>query len=192
MTAKEAINKISVMLGVAQEGETAETQEVKLEEATLVDGTKVRVDGEFEVGKPLFVITDEGDVYAPEGKHETESGLVLSVDGNGVITSIEEKETETEASEEEEFEATEEVEEEVVSLSQEVVGQVMDVLTRMEETITNLETRLNATEEEFHAFRNEPAGKKITNNLGDVQKNEGDLATARFEKLVEFRNQTKR
>lgn len=196
MTAKEAINKISVMLGVAQDGETVETQEVNLAEATLLDGTKVRVDGDFEVGKPLFVITDEGDVYAPEGKHETEDGLVISVDADGVITAIEEKEAEEEAPAEEapvaEAEAELEAEETTISLSEEVVGNIMEVLNRMEGTITALENRLNATEEEFHAFKNEPAGKKITNNLNEVQKNEQDLASARFNKLVEFRNQTKK
>jgi hypothetical protein len=188
MTAKEAINKISVMLGVAQEGETAETQ-VNLAEATLLDGTKVRVDGDFEVGKPLFVITEEGDVYAPEGKHETETGLVISVDADGVITAIEEKEATEEAPAEEEAELEAETS---VSLSEEVVSQVMDALNAISENISALETRLNATEEEFHTFRNEPAGKKITNNLNEVQRNEDDLATARFNKLVEFRNQTKK
>ena len=191
MTAKEAINKISVMLGVAQEGETVETQEVNLAEATLLDGTKVRVDGDFEVGKPLFVITDEGDVYAPEGQHETEDGKVISVDADGVITAIEEKEAEEEAPVEE-AEAELEAEETTISLSEETVNNVMEALNRISENITALENRLNATEEEFHAFRNEPAGKKITNNLNDVQKSEDDLSTARFNKLVEFRNQTKR
>ena len=192
MTAKEAINKISVMLGVAQEGETAETQ-VNLAEATLLDGTKVRVDGDFEVGKPLFVITEEGDVYAPEGKHETETGLVISVDADGVITAIEEKEAEEEAPEEAPAEEEAELEAETsVSLSEEVVSQVMNALNAISENISALETRLNATEEEFHTFKNEPAGKKITNNLNEVQKTENDLAAARFNKLVEFRKQTKK
>lgn len=194
MTAKEAINKISVMLGVAQDGETTDTA-VELAEATLLDGTKVRVDGDFEVGKPLFVITDEGDVYAPEGKHETESGLVISVDADGVITAVEEKEAEEEAPEEAPAEAEAELEAEVettISLSEEVVGNIMEVLNRMEGTITALENRLNATEEEFHAFRNEPAGKKITNNLAEITANENSLAEARFNKIVEFRKQTKK
>jgi len=187
MTAKEAINKISVMLGVAQDGETADTQ-IKLAEATLLDGTKVRVEGDFEVGKPLFVVTAEGDVYAPEGKHETEDGLIISVDANGVITAIDEK-----AADEVPAEAEAELEAETaISLSEEVVNNVMNALNKISENITALENRLNATEQEFHAFRNEPAGKKITNNLNEVQKTEGDLATARFNKLVEFRNQTKR
>ena len=194
MTAKEAINKISVMLGVAQDGETTSAQDVKLEEATLLDGTKVRVEGDFEVGKPLFVITEEGDVYAPEGTHETETGLLLSVDADGVITSIEEKQAEEEAPAEApaEAEAELEAEETTISLSEEVVGNIMEVLTRMEENITKLETRLDSTAEEFHAFKNEPAGKKITNNLAEITKNENSLAEARFNKIVEFRKQTKK
>jgi len=193
MTAKEAINKISVMLGVAQEGETAETQ-VNLAEATLTDGTKVRVEGEFEVGKPLFVVTDEGDVYAPEGKHETEDGLVLTVDAEGVITAIDEMAAEEEAPvEEAEAELEAETEEETtVSLSEEVVSQVMDALNTIGAKIEALESRMDTSEQEFHAFKNEPAAGKITNNLNDSNKSQGELADARWKKIVEFRNQTKK
>lgn len=64
--------------------------EEEMDEAVLTDGTKVMTDeGKFEVGKPLFVITQEGDkVPAPEGSHITESGIELVVDAAGVITGV--------------------------------------------------------------------------------------------------------
>lgn len=197
MTAKEAIKQISVMLGVAQEGETAETVvEIQLAEYELVDGTMVKCEGDkLEVGKELFVVTEEGDIPAPEGKHQTKDGLVVSVDAEGVITEVEEVVEEEESAEEvaEEFEteATEEVTEETtVSLSEEVVSQVMDALNTIGAKIEALEGRMDTSEQEFHAFKNEPAAGKITNNLNDSNKSQGELADARWKKIVEFRNQT--
>lgn len=177
MTANEAIKKIKVMLGVEQVVETVET-EIQLAEATLVDGTIVKVEGEFEVGKQLLVVTAEGDIAAPEGIHETTDGLLVTVDAQGVITNLEET---TKESEEVEAKASTE-------LSEDFVNQIVNIL---DNKFKEFETKLQTLNHEFTAFRNEPAGKKITNNLNDVQKTEGDLATARYEKLVEFRNQTK-
>ena len=177
MTANEAIKKIKVMLGVEQVVETVET-EIQLAEATLVDGTIVKVEGEFEVGKQLLVVTAEGDIAAPEGIHETTDGLLVTVDAQGVITNLEET---TKESEEVEAKASTE-------LSEDFVNQIVNIL---DNKFKEFETKLQTLNHEFSAFKNEPAGKKITNNLNDVQKTEGDLATARYEKLVEFRNQTK-
>jgi hypothetical protein len=72
MTAHEALGKIRVMLGLEEvESETTvvetktETTNIELAEATLLDGTIVKTEGEFEVGKQLFVVTEEGDIPAP-------------------------------------------------------------------------------------------------------------------------------
>jgi hypothetical protein len=176
MTAAEAIKTIKVMLGVDQVVETTVT-EVKLAEATLVDGTVVKVEGEFEVGKQLVVVTAEGDVPAPEGIHETTEGLLVTVDAEGVITSLEEKEEEVEA------EATE------ATLSEDFVKQIVNII---DNRFNELNNKLQNLNQEFSAFRNEPAGKKITNNLNETNSIQGDIATARFEKIVEFRNQTKK
>ena len=178
MTANEAIKKIKVMLGVEQVVETVET-EIQLAEATLVDGTIVKVEGEFEVGKQLLVVTAEGDIAAPEGIHETTDGLLVTVDAQGVITNLEET---TKESEEVEAKASTE-------LYEDFVNQIVNIL---DNKFKEFETKLQTLNHEFSAFRNEPAGKKITNNLNEVQRTEGDLATARYEKLVEFRTQTKK
>lgn len=189
MTAKEAIKQISVMLGVAQDGETAETQ-VEFAKATLVDGTEVYCENDFAEGEQLFVVTEEGNIPAPEGSHETEDGRIISVDAGGKIVKVEEK-VEAEDEIEEEVEAELAEESTTVSLSEETTNQIIDLLTKMGESIDALETRLNTTEQEFHEFRNEPGGKKITNNLGEVQKTHNDLAAARFNKILEFRKNNK-
>ena len=60
-------------------------------EATLTDGTQVVFEGEAPaVGGTLNVVAAEGQVPAPDGVHETESGLVITT-ADGVITDIQEK-----------------------------------------------------------------------------------------------------
>ena len=73
-------------------------------EATLVDGTKVsnKMEGDFEVGQELYVITEEGEeVAAPAGEHTTESGIVVTVSEEGIITGIHHPDQEGEGSLEE-------------------------------------------------------------------------------------------
>jgi len=191
MTANEAIKSIKVMLGVGQDAETANAlvEDVKLAEATLMDGTKVEVDGEFEVGKQAFVVTSEGErVEAPEGKHETTDGIVFTTDRVGVITAIDEVE-DGEAESVDEVEAELEVEDEL-TLSAEAIDTLVKSLDSIQSGLEALESKINATQEEFHAFRDEPAAAKITNNIDEVKKVQGDLAAARFSKIMEFRKET--
>lgn len=69
-------------------------------ELTLVDGTIVKYEGDAPMeGAPLIVVTPEGEVPAPDGVHETDSGLLISTK-DGVIVSIEEKEMEAPIEEE--------------------------------------------------------------------------------------------
>lgn len=173
MNALDAIKQIRIMLGVDQVVETAAIQMAK---ATLVDGTEVEVEGDFEVGKQLSVLTAEGPIPAPEGVHETTEGLVVTVDAQGVITNIEEKEVE-------------EVAAESTELSEDFVKQIVDII---DNRFNELNNKLQNLNQEFSAFKNEPAGKKITNNLNETNSIQGDIASARFEKIVEFRNQTKK
>ena len=66
-------------------------REDMMSSATLTDGTKIETDeeGDFQVGQKLYVITQEGErVSAPEGEHTTQSGIVLTVDAEGVITGV--------------------------------------------------------------------------------------------------------
>ena len=188
MTAQEALGKIRVMLGLNEvelsEGnttkdtsvETKETTNLKFASTTLVDGTIVKTEGEFEVGKQLFVETEEGDIPAPEGSHETTEGLIISVDEEGIITSIDE------------VVAEEEVEAE---LSDDIVNQLVSALKPSLDKIDELSNQVNKLKGEFMEFRNEPAGKKVFNNLNDYTTRENDLMSGRVAKLVELRRQNK-
>lgn len=100
-------------------------------EATLVDGTKVTnmVDADFEVGQVLHVITEEGEhVLAPSGEHQTESGITLTVDGEGILTGVKHPDAEgegsLEAAEEPKVEMAEENVE--VALEEEIVEEILE------------------------------------------------------------------
>ena len=87
MNVNEVITKLKVMLG-AEEA----VIEVKMAEATLVDGTEVYTEGELQPGAILFVRAGEGaseDQFAPAGKHETTEGQIITVGENGEISEIE-------------------------------------------------------------------------------------------------------
>ena len=66
----------------------------------------------------------------------------------------------------------------------------MEALTTISADIEALKGRVDATDEAFHSFKNEPASGKITNNLNLSQKTQGELEDARWQKIVEYRNQT--
>tara|TARA_R110000772_G_scaffold143939_1_gene253503 strand:- start:2907 stop:3467 length:561 start_codon:yes stop_codon:yes gene_type:complete len=162
MTGNEAIQKIRVLLGGEQ----------KFAAEVLVDGTNVEADGELEIGKPLFVVTEEGRIAAPAGVHQTESNKVITIDEAGMIVSIEEIEEEAAAEDvvveeemaEEEVIVKEESEEEKeidVMLAEDLVVKIVEEIKPMLETIKELKAKVEEMEGKFQAFSKEPAAKPI-------------------------------
>lgn len=184
MNALTAIKKIKLALGM----ETFEAV------AELVDGTKVHVDGEFEVGAQLHVIAEDGS-YAPatEGTHTTTDGNEITVDAAGVITSIEPVEEETEVSveveaEKKEEEMAEEVKEEVeVKLEDEVVEKVVAALKPFMDDLKETKEELEALKASFSKFSNEPAAKPVRNNFKAEAEEKATLQEKRMEALVAIR-----
>ena len=68
----------------------AEVEEVKenFAEATLVDGTIVKWEGELADGTALVVVMPEGEVAAPDGIHELSDGTLIETAG-GLVVNIE-------------------------------------------------------------------------------------------------------
>lgn len=193
MDVQQAITKLRVLLGAETE-EVVEIQndehieektEVKMAEATLVDGTEVYTEGELEPGAILFVRAGEGaseDPFAPAGLHETTEGLLITVGENGEISSIEEKA-------EENIEAEEEITEEVEMKfnADEFITEIAGIIKPYTEEISTLKEELNTLTERFEAVADLPASKKIRNNFSEEAKNIKNRAEARYEKLVEIR-----
>lgn len=190
MNAIEALTKIRVMLGMESD---AEAKSVELAEATLVDGTVVKVEGELAEGKNLFVVTEEGDIPAPEGIHETADGMLVSVDANGVITAIEEKPVEAEVEQEMfEEEAPEAVEgPQGADFSQDdFLAQVAGLIAPLQEKIDQIGAQYDSLKHEFSSFKDEPAAERITNNLTmstESIKGHSERQDKRYETLLQIR-----
>lgn len=183
MTAKDAIHKIQLMLGLDTDGASAKakTVEVELASATLVDGTVVEVEGDFEVGKALLVVTEEGNIPAPEGSHETTDGYIITVDEAGIIVSIEEKVMEVEA-------PAEEVVVEEASFSNDLIDSIAKMIKPLVDEVQSLKAELTSVQEQFSSFKDEPATGKITNNLKEHKQAETDKYNERFTALKRIKD----
>lgn len=170
MTANQAINKIRVLLGA----EEPVTEKVELANAKLVDGTEVSVEGDFEVGKTLSVVTEEGSIPAPAGVHQTTDNMLVTVDEAGIITQIEE--ISDEAQEEEEKEEMEENKEEVameeepkeemeeeekVEMEEEMIIKIVDAMKPYFEEIKEMQKEVEEMKAKFQKFSKEPAAKPV-------------------------------
>lgn len=196
MTVNDAISKLRVMLGAATE-EVKEVVETKMAEATLVDGTEVYSEGELQAGAILFVRAGEGaseDPFAPEGKHETTDGLLITVGESGEITNVEEKSGEEESVSEAE-ESFEEEEEVIVKEKDfDLEGMLEGIATMLEpytEEIKELKEELSVLTSRFNEVADEPAAKKVANTFSQEAQNRATTAEARFERLVSLRKSRK-
>jgi len=196
MTVANAISKLRVMLGAATE-EVKEVVETKMAEATLVDGTEVYTEGELQAGAILFVRAGEGaseDPFAPEGKHETTDGLLITVGESGEITNVEEKSGEEESVSEAE-ESFEEEEEVIVKEKDfDVEGLLEGIAGMLEpytEEIKELKEELSVLTSRFNEVADEPAAKKVANTFSQEAQNRATTAEARFERLVSLRKSRK-
>jgi len=195
MTVNDAISKLRVMLGAATE-EVKEVSKTNMAEATLVDGVEVYTEGELQAGAILFVRAGEGaseDPFAPEGKHETTDGLLITVGESGEITNVEEKGSEESVSEaEESFEEEEEVivkekDFDVEGLLEGIAG----MLEPYTEEIKELKEELSVLTSRFNEVADEPAAKKVANTFSQEAQNRATTAEARFERLVSLRKSRK-
>ena len=192
MNVDNLITKLRVMLGASTE-EVVVVEENKFAESELIDGTKVQVEGELEVGKILSVVTEEGLSPAPAAMHETTEGLIITVGEAGVIESIEEKESEaTEVVEETETEVEVALEEEVIAepvIEQEsdLLAGIAELLKPYTEEITELKKQVEYLGERFEAISDEPAAKPITRTFAEEASASKTVADARIDRLVSLR-----
>ena len=140
MNSKEVIQEIRHLL-------FGEEEEVKMEEATLVDGTIITWDGELAVGTPIFVQTGEGLIPAPDATHELENNMLVTTEG-GIVTEIVEPSEDSEVVEEEMSE------EAVVEFA--TLESFNSLVSRFEEAVERLhvlEEKLNHNEAAFSTMK---------------------------------------
>ena len=192
MNVSEVITKLKVMLG-AEEA----VVEVKMAEATLVDGTEVYTEGELEVGAILFVRAGEGadeDPFAPAGLHATTDGQIITVGENGEISKIEDEAADEAVAEEvEEVELEEEVkvEEEVKEAfdAEGLIAAIAEMIQPQAEVIEELKKELSVLTERFEAVANEPAAPKVTTNtFKEIMADKDAKMAAKLDMLRKLRN----
>lgn len=136
-------------------------------DAKLIDGTKVKVEGEtLAEGAKVMVITEEypDGVLAPNGTHELEDGTKVST-VDGVISSIEEK---VEAGEmpgveipEDGEEVKDAIEEEAGPIDGEILDMLKEFMIKFGNKMKQMENQMNEMNADFNAFKKEPAAKPI-------------------------------
>lgn len=146
----------------------------EFDEAKLVDGTTIGTDGDFEVGKKLYVKDEEGNwVQAPVGEHSTESGMVLTVDEEGTITGLRKPDGEGEGS------------------LEEMMSLFSDALTTLTKEITSMKTEQNALKEKFNKIAGSPAGERIFSSYSKVDNVEENIRAERLKALADYRKSKK-
>ena len=205
MTVKQAINAVRVMLG--QDVPTEEvTVEVQMAEAVLVDDTVVYTDGELTEGAVLKVKTEEGEeeILAPQGKHETKDGLIVTVAEGGVIESIEEKGEEPVSEEAEEEikveEKMEEDKEEDLEIeikddkkdfdAEELLSAIAEIIKEYQKEVSEVKEELSTLTERFEAVADMPAAKTVKKSFFQEAVAQKEVATARFDRLTSLRQKS--
>tara|TARA_R110001592_G_scaffold75681_7_gene229002 strand:- start:475 stop:1023 length:549 start_codon:yes stop_codon:yes gene_type:complete len=152
------LNKVKEVLGV-------ESEEIKLAQATLENGTIIEAE-EFSEGKEVFIVTEEEKVALPVGSYKMEDGQELIIEEEGIIKSIGEAveeapaEEEVEAAEEELAYATKEDLAEVKSMIDEIKAMIekKDELS-VKETVENIVEEVKEELSEVEKVNHNPEAK---------------------------------
>jgi hypothetical protein len=157
----------------------------------LVDGNELKVVGdELVEGATIFVITEEGEVPAPDGSHELEDGTIIST-SEGLVVSITLPELVEEMEEDEDKE--EELEEDQVSNNElkDLMVLIEDLMKRilsLQERVDVFSENLDGIKDEFSKFKKEPATKPLNQFKKDVETNDEDALTSKLNAIMKFKN----
>lgn len=175
MNRNEVLKRIQVLLGLH-----------RFDEATLSDGTKItnKSDESFAPGQNLYVIDAEGnEVNAPEGEHSTESGIVLTVDANGVITGVKEPDMAGEGSLEAKKEKMEEMSpaEAILDVAETVAESgltpeaILEMVSPIIDEISAVKEEIAMMKKEFEDYKNGPAKENMKKTFSKVNKSETEV-----------------
>lgn len=84
MNSKTAVETIKKILGLTSQS---------FYEAKTEQGLMVKMEGELEVGAPIYIATEEGLIPAPAGTHKLDDGSEIEVDDMGKVSKIKMGET---------------------------------------------------------------------------------------------------
>ena len=173
--------------------EVAESQIVSVKEifvdAKLVDGTAIKVSGEGLVeGAKVMVVTEEGEIPAPDGVHELEDGTKVETK-EGIIAKIEE--VVKELPEMESPEAEVEIEVSKDGMSKEMVDMLKEFIYKMGDKIKKMEEQMSSLSTDFNSFKKEPAAKKIADGKTEKFNKTDDYMDSKLETIAALRKNNK-
>jgi hypothetical protein len=158
-------------------------------DAKLIDGTKIKVEGEDLLeGAKVVVVTEEGEIPAPDGVHELEGGLKVETK-EGVITRIEQVVSEEMEEVEVEGPKGSESEVDMPDPMDEFIALVKDMMEKISEKMKSMEEKVEEVKSDFNSFKKEPAGKKISDGKTDFNKqsNSDDVIADRLSAISAMR-----
>jgi len=187
-SAIQEIKSLMVQFGFLKNEEAEIVKEIFID-AKLIDGTAIKVSGDSLVeGAKVVVVTEEGEIPAPDGVHELEDGTKVETK-EGIIAKIEEKLEEPEM---EKPEAEVEIEVKKEEMQDEVVALLKDLVVKLGEKIASLEGKVEGMSADFNAFKKEPAAKKIANGKTEKFNNVlGDDLDDKISMIMAMRNTNK-
>ena len=173
--------------------EVAESQIVSVKEifvdAKLVDGTAIKVSGEGLVeGAKVMVVTEEGEIPAPDGVHELEDGTKVETK-EGIIAKIEE--AVKELPEMESPEAEVEIEVSKDGMSKEMVDMLKEFIYKMGDKVKKMEEQMSSLSTDFNSFKKEPAAKKIADGKTEKFNKTDDYIDSKLEAIAALRKNNK-
>ena len=140
-----------------KDGKIVTVKEIFID-ATLVDGTAVKVEGDSLVeGAKVVVVTPDAEIPAPDGVHELKDGTKIETKDGMITMVMEVMEDDMEGKEPEV--PSEEVAR--VEISDEVMSMLKDFIYKMGEKMSQMEVKMNSMNSEFNSFKSEPAGKRV-------------------------------
>ena len=140
-----------------KDGKIVTVKEIFID-ATLVDGTAVKVEGDSLVeGAKVVVVTPDAEIPAPDGVHELKDGTKIETKDGMITMVMEVMEDDMEGKEPEV--PSEEVAR--VEISDEVMSMLKDFIYKMGEKMSQMEVKMNTMNSEFNSFKSEPAGKRV-------------------------------
>ena len=166
-------------------------EEIKMGEIKTADGSiDLKYTGdELAIGSEIMVVTEDGDIPAPDGYHDLEGDVTIKVEG-GVITELEATSTE-----EEELEMPEEIIEETFDMHEELIKALSaEFKTQIEALKLDFANQIEEVKGKVETFSAEPATEKTITTKTKTPK--VDLSyeptdakkKAQFERLVNLRN----
>lgn len=165
-----------------------EEMEVKLAQMKLADGVTVLEFDSLEVGKEIFIVSENGNVPLPIGEYELEDGQMLEIYEDGIIGEVKSKEEEAAPMEEKEPEAEVPVEAstEPTQTAKKVIRSTIEEqhfasqeeVNELKSIIAELKEQLKVKEEVKEVVELEETPKPISFNPENVQKMEQIKLTA--------------